>query len=364
MSCRSALRSIAALACSIGATIVFAQSIELATVVSRHLSRTIDLPGEIQPFLMVSLTARVPGYVERVAVDRGSAVRRGQLLVELRAPEMEAQLAQADAKAEAADADRARAQAQLEAATSTYERTKQAADTPGAVAGNELVQAEKQVAAAQAVVAAREHDRSAAAAEVRALRDLHGYLRITAPFDGMITERLVHPGALVGPAAPSPLVVLQQLSRLRLVVSVPEQQVAGIAPHATVSFTVPAYPGRTYAATVARLAHTLDAKTRAMSVELDVANGDGSLAPGMYPTVRWPIDRAQPALFVPRTSVVTTSERMFVVRDAQGRAEWVDVRKGAADGELVEVVGGVHAGDRVVKHATDEMRPGTPLAAR
>jgi membrane fusion protein (multidrug efflux system) len=344
-----------------GGAIVSAQPLELATVVARPVSHTIDLPGEIQPFLAVSLTARVPGYVERVLVDRGSAVKRGQLLVELRAPEMDAQLAQAESKAQAAEADRLQAQAQLEGATSTYERTKRAAETPGAVAGNELVQIEKQVAAFRALVAAREQGSRAAAADVRAQGDLRAYLRVTAPFDGVITERLVHPGALVGPAAPSPLLVLQQLSRLRLVVAVPEQHVDSIADGATVSFAVPAHPGRAYRAAIARVSHTLDEKTRAMSVELDVANRDGSLAPGMYPTVRWPVERLQPSLFVPVTSVVTTSERVFVVRDKSGKAEWVDVKTGAVDGDLVEVVGDLRGGDRVVRQATDEIRPGTSL---
>jgi membrane fusion protein, multidrug efflux system len=98
-----------------------------------------------------------------------------------------------------------------------------------------------------------------------------------------------------------------------------------------------------------------------MPVELDVANRDGSLAPGMYPTVKWPVRRAHPALFVPKTAVVTTTERIFVVRDRSGRAEWVDVKKGASEGDLVEVIGNLKAGDLIVKRATDELRDGATL---
>ena len=125
-------------------------------VVSKPVSRTIDLPGEILPFLSVSLHAKVPGYVERVLVDRGSMVKQGDLLVELSAPEMKAQIAEAESKVQAAEADRLQAEAQLAAAQSTYERLKKAAETPGAVAGNELVLAEKQVDAAQALVRSRQ----------------------------------------------------------------------------------------------------------------------------------------------------------------------------------------------------------------
>jgi multidrug efflux pump subunit AcrA (membrane-fusion protein) len=146
-----------------------------------------------------------------------------------------------------------------------------------------------------------------------------------------------------------------------LVVPVPEEDVGGVAAGASVPFRVPAYPDRKYSGTVARIAHVLDPKTRTMPVELDVLNRDGSLAPGMYPAVGWPVRRSRPALFVPRTSVVTTTERTFVIRNSDGRAEWVDVKKGAAEGDLVEVIGSLHPGDMVVRRATDETRDGAPL---
>ncbi len=102
---------------------------------------------------------------------------------------------------------------------------------------------------------------------------------------------------------------------------------------------------------------------RTMAVELDVSNTDGSLAPGMYPAVQWPVRKSRPSLLVPRTSVVTTTERTFVVRENAGRAEWVDVTKGAADGDLIEVLGNLRPGDKVVRRATDEIRDGAPLQA-
>jgi RND family efflux transporter MFP subunit len=339
-----------------------AQSPQLVAVVSKPISRTIELPGEFQPFLNVALHAKVAGYVERVLVDRGSAVERGQLLAELSAPEMAARIAEAESKAQAAESDRIQGEAQLAAAQATYERLKKAADTPGAIAGNELIQAEKQVDAARALVRSREEASRAAQAALRAQKDLEGYLRITAPFDGVVTERLVHPGALVGPGADPVLLILQQVSRLRLVVSVPEENTGGIVPGAHVNFRVPAFPERTYSGTVARIAHALDQKSRTEAVELDVVNRDGSLAPGMYPAVQWPVRQSQPALFVPRTSVVNTTERTFVVRDNGGRAEWVDVKTGPQEGTLIEVRGGLRPGDRVVRQATDEIREGTPLA--
>lgn len=346
---------------ALAAAAAFAQApSNLAPVVSKAVSRTVDLPGEIQPYLRVEIRAKVAGFVERINVDRGSSVKTGEVIAELRAPELEAQIAEAQSKVQAAEADRAQAEAQLNAAQSTYDRLKKASETPGAIAGNELIQAEQQVDAAKALVRARAQAVSAAGAAAQAQKDVQAYLRITAPFDGVVTERTAHPGALAGPNT-DPLVTVEQISRLRIIVPVPEEHLGGFARGVSVPFRVPAYPERIYTGTVARSAHALDPKTRTMAVELDANNRDGSLAPGMYPTIKWPVRSGKASLWVPRTSVVTTSERTFVIRDREGRAEWVDVKKGAADGDLVEVSGNLRAGDRVVRRGTDEIRDGAAI---
>ena len=312
----------------------------------------------------VSLHAKVRGFVERVQVDVGSVVKQGELLAELSAPEMTAQITEAESRIRLAESDRLQAQAQLAGAEATYDRLKKAAETPGAIAGNELVQAEKQVEAVHALVNSRLQATRAAQSAVQAQKDMLAYLKITAPFDGVVTERLVHPGALVGPGADPVLLVIQQVSRLRLIVPVPEEDIGGMVQGASVSFHVPAYPDRAYAGTIARISHVLDSKTRTMPVELDVVNRDGGLSPGMYPSVKWPIRRAHPALFVPKTSVVTTTERTFVIRDKDGHAEWVDVKKGIADGDLIEVTGNLQAGDKVVRRGTDELRERAAISAK
>ena len=341
------------------------QTVEIATVVGKQVQRELRLPGEFMPYLKVDLYARVSGFVEHVEVDRGSVVKRGQLLVLLSAPELTAQRAEAEAKTQAAESQRVQAEAKLVAAESTYDRLKAAAATPGAVAENELIQAGKAVDAARALVRAGANAVAATHAAVESLRDLESYLRVTAPFDGVVTERLVHPGALAGPAAGGavlPLLRLEQNSRLRLVVAVPEASVSGIVRGARVRFTVPAHPGETLSGTVARVAQTVDPKTRTMAVEADVNNAGGRLAPGMYPEVLWPVRRARASLLVPPSSVATTTERSFVIRVTNGRAEYVDVTRGAPADGLVEVFGALSPGDRIVRRATDEIREGTALA--
>lgn len=344
-----------------------AQPVEVVQVQSHAVDSITVLTGEILPFQHVSLHARANGYIQSVLVDRGSVVQQGQLLISLTAPELAAQTAEAASRAETAEATRAESEARLAASQATYERLKKAAETPGAIAGNELVQAEKTMDASRAAVRAAESATRAAKASLEATRQSEEYLKITAPFAGVITERNVHPGALVGPAN-SPdgaLLELEQISRLRVVVNLPEAEVASIRRGAPVRFRVPAYPNKSFVGTVARFGRSLDSKTRTMAVELDVANPRSELSPGMYPQIDWPSRSGSDTLLVPSTAVVTTTERTFVIRvRSDGHAEWVNVRRGPVAGEMVEVLGKLAPGDIIVKRGSDEIREGTRLEVR
>lgn len=336
--------------------------VEFATVESRNPSRTIALPAELAPFLQADIEARVPGYIEQVLVDRGSKVRRGQILVELSAPEMKAQTAAAEATLHQAEADQSQAEAQAAGVESTFSRIQEASKTPGAVAGNELVQSEKERDAAQSLVSSRKAATRAAADRLRATKEMEDYLHVAAPFDGTITDRFVHPGMLVESGGHTPLLKLQQMGHLRLTIPVPENYVGHIVHGTLVSFHVASQPGRTYSAKIARISNALDSQNRTMMVELDAYNSDGSLAPGMYPTVDWPVNSAEPLLLVPTTSVVSTTERTFVITEVNGHAHWVNVRKGAMFGDQVAVRGDIKQGQKVVKRASDELREGMPLS--
>jgi RND family efflux transporter MFP subunit len=157
---------------------------------------------------------------------------------------------------------------------------------------------------------------------------------------------------------------LEQVDRLRLVTAVPESLVAGVRRGARVSFSVSAFPGEKFTGVVSRPAFSVDPKTRTMPVELDVSNPGSRLAPGMYAEVAWPQNRGRSSLLVPPRAIKATTERVFVVRVTNGVAEWVDVRRGAADGPLVEVFGDLKPGDKILERATDEVRPGTKVVAQ
>jgi membrane fusion protein (multidrug efflux system) len=322
------------LVCCLPAFSQSSSQLGMVKVESRSSTRTVPLTAELAPFLQTDIEARSPGYVEKVLVDRGSLVHRGQLLIQLSAPEINSQRAASEANLHQAEAEVAQAEAQAAAAESTSAKLQEAAKTPGAVAGNELLQAQTQRDAGQALVDSRKAAVFTAKERLQASQAMESYLRVSAPFDGMITDRLVNPGMLID-GGHTPMLKLQQVSHLRLIVPVPETYTSFVVRGMSAVFHVPARPGRSYAARVARIPNALDPRSRAMMVELDVYNKDGSLAPGMYPTVDWPVGVGEDLLFVPVTSVVTTTERTFVIASVNGRAHWIDVRKGPAVGERI-----------------------------
>src|SRR5262249_20187474 len=160
----------------------------------------------------------------------------------------------------------------------------------GVVAGNDVDVAQRTVDADRARVDQWKENEEAAKSAAKAVAELESYLRVTAPFDGVVTERDVHVGTLVGPSS-VPMLRVQQLSRLRLVVHVPETAVGAVTDGETLSFTVPAYPGEMFSGKIARVSRALDPKTRTMPVELDVPNATGRLAPGMFAQVTWAMRR-------------------------------------------------------------------------
>ena len=343
-------------------------TVEVTQVASRKLAMAVRLPGELQPYEAVAVYPKITAFVDSISVDRGSPVKKGQLLVRLVAPEIPAQRAEAQSKLQRAVAQRAEATAKLGSEESTYERLKSAAATPGVVAGNDLEVAQKAVEGSRARLEAARESEEAAKSALRSLTEIQEYLQVRAPFDGVVTERNVHPGALAGPTTGSnssvPLLRVEQIARLRLVVPVPEKYATGLTEGAKVDFSVSAFPNQTFTGTVARIARSVDVKTRTMPVELDVTNPKGRLASGMFPEVLWPVRRSEATLFVPTSSVARTTEATFVVRIHNEAAEWVNVKTGEVDGKLIEIFGDLHPGDAVAVRGTDELRQGMRVTAK
>ena len=337
----------------------------VTTVEARELNQQVRLPGELQAYQDTALYAKVPGFVEVINVDRGSEVKQGQLLARLRAPELDTQRGEADDRVRATQSERLEAAAKLAADEATYQRMRAASATPGVVAGNDLEIAQRAVEAGRARIQLLNANERALREAARSSQNIEDYLRITAPFDGVITERNVHQGSLASPVSSEtnpPMLRLQQISVLRLVVPVPEADISSIESGAKISFTLPSFPGETFSGIVQRISHALDPKTRTMPVELDVSNPNRRLAPGMFPEVIWPVSRPNPSMFVTPSAIATTTERSFVIRIRDGVTEWVDVKRGASMSDngkdLVEVFGDLSPGNQIAVNGTDELRAG------
>lgn len=365
-------------------------------VVARKLDRGMTLPGEILAYQDVPIYPKVSGFIEWIGVDRGSRVKKGQRLVQLVAPELVAQeneaaakvgeaesrLAEVTRRLRTAEAQKTEAEARLKADSITLRRMKEAAQTPGIIAQNDIDVLDQTVQAHQQSVAAKQQIIDATIAEVASIKsavkaarqskknvaDLKAYLNITAPFDGMITERNMHDGSLAyppsGPNGYAPMLRIRELSLLRIVIPVPEIAVSDVKVGMPVDFTVSAYPGRTFSGKVARVAHALDIKTRTMPIELNYWNTDGAIEPGMFPNVRWPMKRGYETMFVPTSAVAVTLEKPFVARVSDGKVQRVYVKTGQTMDDMIEVFGDLHAGDQVAVRATDEIPDGSACRAK
>src|SRR5262249_22787221 len=175
-------------------------TVEVSKVSSKKLAITTRLPGELQAYEVVAVFPKVTAYVDSISVDRGTHVKSGQLVARLVAPEVAAQRAEAQSKLQTAEAQRAEAEAKLASDQSTYERLKSASATPGVGGGNDLEVAQRAVDADRARLDAMKGSADAAKSALKSVSDIESYLLVRAPFDGVVTERNVHPGSLVGPA--------------------------------------------------------------------------------------------------------------------------------------------------------------------
>ena len=320
-----------------------------AVVKKGKLATSIAVPGELVPYQEVELYAKINSYVKKLWVDIGSQVHRGQLLVTLEAPEINSQLAGAESHIKQMEAT-------YDASKATYDRLYNTNKTPGTVSQNDLEQAEAKKNADLANVDAAKSAYKEVAANLN-------YLEIRAPFDGVITLRNINEGAYVGPGgkATDPLLVLQDQNRMRLVVSVPESYTGGLSGKDQVTFSVGALPNRKFTAQVKRLAGALDTKLRSERIEMDVYNKDRALLPHMYANVDVPLPSRDSAIIVPKTAVVTSTEKVFVVKIVNNKAQWAEVKKGLQAGDQMEVYGDLKSGDMIVKQASDEIRDGATL---
>ena len=318
-------------------------------VQARQISGSVQLPGVMQPFQFVQLYPKISGFIKNVSVDRGSLVKQGQVLVTLEAPEVEQQVAAAKLKYTEASAS-------YMTSKDRYRRLLETSKTPGTISPFDLQAAQSKMQGDSAT-AQGEY------ASYKAQETMRSYLTITAPFDGVITERNVHPGALAGPGVENakPMLVLQQLSKLRLVVSVPEQYVVQVKDGDKVHYKINALPGQDFTGAISRSSQSLSSNFRSETVEIDVDNKGNTFKPGMYAEVVLPTSGTANAFVVPRSAIVTTTERKYVIVSDNGVAKCRDVSEGNQTNDSTEIFGNLHIGDNVVTNASYQIKDGAPI---
>jgi len=308
---------------------------------------TITLPGDLVGYYQSALYAKVTGYLKAIYVDKGDWVKAGQVLAVIEVPELQQRLD--------------RSQASLEIALLTYQRLQT------------VWKSDPRLVARQDVdIAYAKYQEAKATADE--LNVLFSYTRITAPYDGVITARLVDPGALIhaggqenasgstqaadrlGNSA-SPVVSIARLDKLRIYLYVPQGEVGFVRQGMPATVTVQGIDGARYSGTVVRFAHSLDLATRTMLTEVDLENPNHRLYPGMYANVTLVLQRHTNALRVPAAAVGgEDSHEVFVVRD--GQLQQVRVSTGIGDGRHIEITAGLNSKDLVVQTYSNALQQG------
>ncbi|HEX7653743.1 MAG TPA: efflux RND transporter periplasmic adaptor subunit [Verrucomicrobiae bacterium] len=312
----------------------------VAMVSREDLAREVAIAAEFRPYAEVALHAKVSGYVRQMAVDFGDTVKAGQLLATLEVPELQAELQRAEAAEKKAEADHDNAQLIYSRLLSVNQ------SHPNLVAQQELDTAKANELATVASIAA-------AQAEVAKYRTMADYTRITAPFDGVVTHRYAEPGTLIQAGTASdtqslPLVRVADNYRLRLDFPVTVDYVKDIHVGDPVAIEVDSLKGRTITGTISRFTHEVDGNTRTMLTEVEVANEQLELVPGMYARVRLNVAQRTNALTVPTQAVINGPSPAVFLVNQNHQLERQPVTLGLETPDKVEILSGLQAGDLVV----------------
>jgi membrane fusion protein, multidrug efflux system len=307
-----------------------------------EIVRRITLPGNVMAYQEATLYAKVAGYLKTINVDKGDTVKEGDLLGEIEAPEMLADLVKARAEAEAAQLDYKRvAEAQKKASDLVMPQTVDAAKAKSGVA----------------------------VAGVQRIETLLSYAKITAPFSGVITKRWVDPGALIpaptssATAKSAAVVTLMDFSTVRIDVAIPDTEAPFIKKDLPAKVTVNELPDRTFVGTITRFSYALDESTKTMTTEIEISNPDLALRPGMWANVEIELQKKENALLVPAEALVTEKNKnsVFVVRNS--KAQKVLLQTGLDDGISVEILKGCGPSDAVIAAGKQSVTDGQKVQA-
>jgi RND family efflux transporter MFP subunit len=311
---------------------------------------TILLPGNVTAFTDAPLYARTSGYLVHWYYDIGAKVKKGALLAEIATPELDQQVLQAEA-------DLGTAQANAGNANTQAERYKGLVGSD-AVSKQDTETFISQAASTSAAV-------KSAQANVARLKQLQGFEKVYAPFDGVVTARGVDTGQLITQGSGNELFHLQALKTLRVYINVPEVYTAAVKRGQKVTLTFPQYPGRKFEGTLVRTADAIDPANRTLLVEVDVDNRKGELMPGALAQVQFNAPSRGETFLVPASALVFRREGLrigtVVQKNGYDVAHLAPITIGQDDGATVQVISGLDASDRVIQDPPDSIIEGEKL---
>ena len=361
-----------------------AVTVGVTKVVKKTLSRHLTLSSELVPFQEIDVYAKEAGYVQKLNVDYGSRVKRGQVIATLEIPELEAQLQEDQADIRNASNQVLRAQhelgryeAQYRALHLEYTRLNSVFENqPGIVAQQEVddaqgkdLAASSQVDAGKAALEAAQSQLAAAKAKLVHDQTLYDYTKIVAPFSGVVTERYANLGTLVQAGTNSstqamPIVKLSQDDLFRLVIPIPESYVRYIHVGDPVDVRVPSL-NRTFPGKVSRFSVDVSQNTRTMHTEVDVKNRDRVLIPGLYADADVSLDHREDIAAIPLQAINHQADKttVFVVKP-NGEIEDRAITLGLQTASDAEVVSGLSPGEQIVVSDRSGLRPGEVVHAQ
>jgi RND family efflux transporter MFP subunit len=333
--------------------------VEVVKVENAPPTRVLMLPGEARGWYSSAIYARVNGYLAKWFVDIGDKVEKDQVLATIDTPDLDAQLDAARAEVMAVEADAEVKEADANLARTTYERWKKS--PTGVVSDQEREEKKAGSAAADAQLNAARARVKLDQAKVERLTFLTKFKHVTAPYDGVITDRRVDIGDLVtagSTASTAPLFAIAQSERIRVFANVPQSVSVDIGEGSEAQVTASEYPNRTFNGKVARTSRSIDPRARTLKVEVDLSNDDLALIPGMYLQVAFHL---KPTSFVqvPASALIfRAGGPQVAIVDGSETVRFQDVGIARDNGNVVEIASGIAEGDRVVLNISNQIASG------
>src|SRR6476660_4430727 len=338
--------------------------VQTVTVRRQSLKQTLVLPGETRGWYSSTIYARVTGYVARWLVDIGDGVKKDQVMAIIDTPDLDAQLDAAQAQLNAAEAAAKVKESDAEFAKTTYVRWQ--TSPKGAVSDQERedkkARHDSSMAQLNAALARVNLDR----ANVDRLRYLTRFKEVSAPYDGVITERRIDIGDLVtaGSTNTTPLFGIAQFDRIRVFANIPQSARVDLSVGQMAHIRAAELPGRVFEGAITRTSESEDPRARTLRVEIDLPNDDRALVTGVYVQVAFDLS-GKPSIQVPAGAVIfpgSGPQVALVTKD--NTVKFQDVRIGRDDGKFVEIASGLDEGDRVALNISNRIVEGDKVSAR